>query len=129
MWNVMIWNWSPSSRTIGFGRKSVKSQFLPKESKQNVQKFSKLISGVVVTVTITQLEKERKKEKGREHRQRGGRKSGRKAESSSSWALARQSKFALCRNFLSLAPTRFLDHLKMPTDGALSTKCLPSPSH
>ena len=44
-------------------------------------------------------------------------------------ALARQSKFALCRNFSSLASTGFLEHLKTPTDGALSTKCLPSPCH
>ena len=40
-----------------------------------------------------------------------------------------QSKFALCCNFLSLATTGFLDHLKMPTVGALSTKYLPSPFH
>ena len=44
-------------------------------------------------------------------------------------ALARQSKFALCCNVLSLASPRFLEHLKTPTDGTLSTKCWPSPHH
>ena len=42
-------------------------------------------------------------------------------------ALARQSKFALGCNFLSLASTGFLERLKTATDGSLATKCLPSP--
>ena len=37
------------------------------------------------------------------------------------WPDSRNSP-SLCRNCLSLASTRFLEHLKMPTDGALSTK-------
>ena len=44
-------------------------------------------------------------------------------------APARLRDSALCWMFLSLASTRFLEELKMPTDGALSTKCLPSPCH
>ena len=43
---------------------------------------------------------------------------------------ASQTKgFRPCWKKLSLASTRFLEHLKTPTDGALSTQCLPSPSH
>ena len=43
-------------------------------------------------------------------------------------APAKLEDSALFRYFLSLASTaEFLDHLKMPTDGALSTKCLPGP--
>ena len=42
-------------------------------------------------------------------------------------ASARLRDSVLCQYFLSLASTGFLEHLKMPTDGALSTKCLPSP--
>ena len=44
-------------------------------------------------------------------------------------APARLRDFALCWKKHSLASTRFLEHLKTPTDGALSTQCLPSPSH
>ena len=45
-------------------------------------------------------------------------------------APAKLEDSALFRYFLSLASTdEFLDHLKMPTDGALSTKCLPCPHH
>ena len=33
-------------------------------------------------------------------------------------ALARHSKLAICQNFYSLASKGFLEHLKMPTDGA-----------
>ena len=52
------------------------------------------------------------------------------APSAISWmAPARLRDFALCWMFLSLASIGFLEQLKMPTDGALSTKCLPSPCH
>ena len=44
-------------------------------------------------------------------------------------APARLRDFSLCWMFLSLASTGFLEQLKMPTDGALSTICLPSPCH
>ena len=44
-------------------------------------------------------------------------------------APARLRYFALCWNKHSLASTGFLEHLKKPSDGALSTQCLPSPSH
>ena len=44
-------------------------------------------------------------------------------------APARLRNFALCWMFFSLASTGFLEYLKMPTDGALSTICLPSPCH
>ena len=46
-----------------------------------------------------------------------------------SQALARLRDIALCWMFLSLASTGFLEKLKIPTDGALSMKCLPSPCH
>ena len=42
-------------------------------------------------------------------------------------APARLRDFALCWMFFSLASTRFLEHLTIPTDGALSTKCLQTP--
>ena len=42
-------------------------------------------------------------------------------------APARLRDYTLCRYFLSLASIGFLVHLKIPTDGALSTKCLRSP--
>ena len=42
-------------------------------------------------------------------------------------APARLRDFALCWMFFSLASTGFLEHLTMPTDGALSTKCLQTP--
>ena len=42
-------------------------------------------------------------------------------------APARLKDFALCWMFFSLASTGFLEHLTMPTDGALSTKCLQTP--
>ena len=44
-------------------------------------------------------------------------------------APARLRNFALCWKKHSLASTGFLEHLKTPTDGALSIQCLPSPSH
>ena len=44
-------------------------------------------------------------------------------------APARVRDFALCWKKHSLASTGFLEHLKTTTDGALSTQCLPSPSH
>ena len=44
-------------------------------------------------------------------------------------APARLRDFALCWKKHSLASTGFLEHLKTPTDGALLTQCLPSPSH
>ena len=44
-------------------------------------------------------------------------------------APARLRNFALCWKKHSLASTGFLEHLKTPTDGALLTKCLQSPSH
>ena len=44
-------------------------------------------------------------------------------------APARLRDFALCWMFVSLASTGFLEQLKMPTDGALSTKCLQTPCH
>ena len=43
-------------------------------------------------------------------------------------APARLRDFALCWMFFSLASTGFLEHLTMPTDGALSTKCFQTPS-
>ena len=42
-------------------------------------------------------------------------------------APARLRDFTLCWMFFSLATTGFLEHLTMPTDGALSTKCLQTP--
>ena len=42
-------------------------------------------------------------------------------------APARLRDFALCWMFFSLASSGFLEHLTMPTDGALSTKCLQTP--